>query len=706
MLSSHSVLDVVIQVSLGITLIFAVGLMAGRRSSTATAQAFVWRAAVGFSLCLLVLVVTGTSAGVHQLLDRRFAVTAPTNSRQPATVRNESFTPLSAAQSAATGAPSPEHVDSSLAAELPLNVGPQREARRAARPPFPAAASVRPASEKVLAPPILRHRSPDERPEPIDYGMHTAVAWVCGTAIFLIVGIVKWIPLLRIHPHFQPASADATKELEHISRQMGVRRAIRLSVHPAAATPFVMGTFRPVIVIPPFFEEEFDRSQRSTIFAHELNHIQCYDNLWLQLSGIVAAALWWCPTSWLLSTRLRAAIELAADEASVFVSDGPRHLADCLVIVGRRLAEQPRFGLLGMAGGASRSSLARRVQRLLALENGRSPSRAPSQFHVRIGILSLFLFSSVLPGVFARVEHPIENGETSMQLLSRSWQRSLLAGIAAAFITPAVTANDEVETEVEVVLDIDDDGRREREVRRNRRERSRDRDSRQRSAERHVEEIRAEQRHLEAREEALQDARAAVKDQLSQLRRQGVHAEVQRELQEQLRDLTHDLDAARRERVEVRLAQRRERDERRDRDAQRQQHIHAAIENLRAAGLDDYAQRLARELDHDSEERVISAERAYREARTRAERAEVSDFRRDMEEMRHELEEMRRMLHDMIRGQSRRSARRFHEGEIEVDVEFVHDHDGPDHEDYDDDDHDHDHDDDDDHDHHDDEDFR
>ena len=99
---------------------------------------------------------------------------------------------------------------------------------------------------------------------------------------------------------------------------------------------------------------------------------------WCLLADAATAVLWWHPAVWWLRRQLQLASEMAADEASLLVADGPRVLAECLVELGARLLEPPAAGHLPVTG--FRSHLGRRVQRLMRLE-GRAwspPRRLPA----------------------------------------------------------------------------------------------------------------------------------------------------------------------------------------------------------------------------------------------------------------------------------------------------------------------------------------
>jgi beta-lactamase regulating signal transducer with metallopeptidase domain len=279
-----------------------------------------------------------------------------------------------------------------------------------------------------------------------------AIVWWLGAA-GLVVRTVRARVLLGRFRRLQAACDDPAVgcRVESLRRRLGIRRAIEVRTSHALAAPVAFGVLRPVLVLPPAFAERFDRGQQEAILAHELTHLAAGDAVWLLLADLLAAMLWWQPVAWWLRRRLRAAGEAAADEASLLVPDGPHTLAACLVALGGRLAGSGRLGWLSMAGSGFRSGLGRRVQRLLDLD--RQPPRTPRRGLVRTAKVLLVLalvIVAVTCTAWARPQAVPSEGETTMHVLSHSWRHSLAAALVVAFWTtaaPPVRADDQPKAE-------------------------------------------------------------------------------------------------------------------------------------------------------------------------------------------------------------------------------------------------------------------
>ena len=170
------------------------------------------------------------------------------------------------------------------------------------------------------------------------------------------------------------------------------------------------------------FTREFEPDEQEAMLAHELAHLATGDPAWQQVVNLLCGLLWWQPVVWVLRSRLRAASEAAADEASLLIPEGPRHLAACLVELGRRLTDAPRLGWIPMTGDGYRSNLGRRVRRLLALEPRiwRVPGTTGSALTKSVIVL-LLVVAMVFGTAWARPRAALAQGESTMMKLRVTW---------------------------------------------------------------------------------------------------------------------------------------------------------------------------------------------------------------------------------------------------------------------------------------------
>ena len=229
------------------------------------------------------------------------------------------------------------------------------------------------------------------------------------------------------------------RRLDGLAQALGIVRRVRVIESARLAGPIAFGVIQPTVGLPASFGARFDTSKQDAMLAHELAHLAAHDPFWCFLADVATVVLWWHPGVWWLRRQLHLASEMAADEASLLVADGPRVLAECLVELGARLV-RPRLVQLRASG--FRSHLGRRVQRLVSLEGawGSSPHRRWAAFVGVFGPIALVV-AVVLCTAWAAPQ-ALTRGD-SMKTMQLNWKRSLatfalLATVNGPDATPAV----------------------------------------------------------------------------------------------------------------------------------------------------------------------------------------------------------------------------------------------------------------------------
>jgi hypothetical protein len=499
-----------------------------------------------------------------------------------------------------------------------------------------------------------------------------AWAWLVGGAVLL--ARVLWSRgLLLVFRTRQPAVNDSSlrTRVEAMARSLGVRRRVRLRESSRWPTPVVAGSLPAVVILPCGFTEEFNRREQDAMLAHELAHVAAWDPAWQLWADLLWAVLWWHPLIWLVRQRLRAASEAAADEACLLVPDGPGTLAACLVALGRRVVDRQPLGWLAVEGTGFRSALGRRVERLLNLpaRPGRAP-RARWQATVKIALSLGLVLVVVFGSAWARPQVVLEQGESTMGVLAKSWRHSLAAAMLVACWAPAATPAPAAEPEKPAVKEREaakecPPAAREGERERGDRERG-EREAKIRGLQERAEQFQRELRGLkpeqreqgERIEQQLREIREKMHDLLAAGREMPDRERVMRRLEELKQALGRAREAGRRDEVErlerqmhevtqaLRGPERPGPREMPPQDVERRlRALRAAVENLREGGFNDLADRLQREAEGMARR---PGEQRRPEGPPEAVRGEmervVRELRGDMQRMQRQLEEMREQM--------------------------------------------------------------
>ncbi len=262
--------------------------------------------------------------------------------------------------------------------------------------------------------------------------------WFIGSAIFIIRVVLARILLELFRWRRQPVQ-DATvlHSAHQLARRMGISRRVRLVESPQLYGPITFGIFRPTVALPADFTQRFPAEEREAILAHELAHLGAHDPAWHLLADLVSAVIFWHPLAWWSRHQLKQASEAVADEASLLVHNGPATLAECLVALSVRRNQSQSLAWMGVAGNGFRSSLGRRVDRLLQMSDRiwRSPNRWHSSLVKLIGTVALVAMA-MLCVAWATPPTALKQGET-MKSMTQNWKNSLAAFVLMTWMNPS-----------------------------------------------------------------------------------------------------------------------------------------------------------------------------------------------------------------------------------------------------------------------------
>ncbi|WZB77268.1 M56 family metallopeptidase [Achromobacter insuavis] len=155
-----------------------------------------------------------------------------------------------------------------------------------------------------------------------------ALAWLAGCALAalrLLFGLAWLRGVLRASqpwpdPAWQARVADMAHRLR-LSRTVGLRVARHLS------TPVTAGWLKPVILVPASLVTGMPADLLAALLAHELAHVRRHDYLVNLLQHAAEVLLFFHPSIWWLSRRLRIERERIADQMAAALIGGPMPLA-------------------------------------------------------------------------------------------------------------------------------------------------------------------------------------------------------------------------------------------------------------------------------------------------------------------------------------------------------------------------------------------
>ena len=198
----------------------------------------------------------------------------------------------------------------------------------------------------------------------------TMAVYAIPAAILLAITFLALMRLIALR-----ARADVLVDghwlsaLARAQRRMGFKHGTALLTSNELASPISWGLMRPVILLNNRAVEASGEAE--AIIAHELAHVARLDWVKLLLARIATALFWFNPLVWVLAREAHQLREEAADDAVLAADIADTDYAELLVGVARHECSGLLLGAHGVA--PSKSSLARRVARVLDVGSARAP---------------------------------------------------------------------------------------------------------------------------------------------------------------------------------------------------------------------------------------------------------------------------------------------------------------------------------------------
>jgi len=142
-----------------------------------------------------------------------------------------------------------------------------------------------------------------------------AVAWFSGVCLALLplaVGILGNIGC-RFRWGSPVLSGDWDGLLVRLSKQVGLRRKVRLLLAGPQQMPMTFGMWRPCVVLP-VDASGWSVERREIVLLHELSHIARHDVPLQMVARLACATYWFHPLAWWALRRMRIEREHACDD--------------------------------------------------------------------------------------------------------------------------------------------------------------------------------------------------------------------------------------------------------------------------------------------------------------------------------------------------------------------------------------------------------
>jgi beta-lactamase regulating signal transducer with metallopeptidase domain len=187
-----------------------------------------------------------------------------------------------------------------------------------------------------------------------------SVSWFIGVILLSLRHVGGWWRV-RIWRRTCKRFVDTASQrlASEICRKLGLRRLVPIMESADVLAPMLVGTIRPIVLLPLRVVTGFSVCELEAILAHEFAHLARGD-AWANLLQIVCETLlFYHPAVWWMSRRTRTERENAADDLATAVCADRLQYANALA----RLAEHTAGPRVALA--ANDGTLFARIRRLL-----------------------------------------------------------------------------------------------------------------------------------------------------------------------------------------------------------------------------------------------------------------------------------------------------------------------------------------------------
>lgn len=187
------------------------------------------------------------------------------------------------------------------------------------------------------------------------------LTWVVGVLFFSLRIAGGFWYLSRVRSNAMPVGDVWTEHLRQLCIRMGISDDVALAESAEVQSPFVIGYFKPLILIPLGMIGGLSTDQLETILLHELSHIRRADYLVNIIQSFIEALFFFNPFVWIVSSMVRTEREHCCDDAVV------RHGYALTYAQALASVEALRFAntSLAMSLAGNKNQLLKRIKRIM-----------------------------------------------------------------------------------------------------------------------------------------------------------------------------------------------------------------------------------------------------------------------------------------------------------------------------------------------------
>jgi len=261
-----------------------------------------------------------------------------------------------------------------------------------------------------VAPPTVAHSTPVgyAAMQPVLPGVDKYVPLIAGLYILgLLLMLVRFVyGFNHVRKLGLRGLAQAPQHLvaftEGWARFLEISRGVRVAVSSRISVPMMMGTLRPIILLPVAAISDLSTDELEAILLHELAHVKRHDYLVNIIQSAIESLMFFNPFVWLVSRIVRREREHCCDDLVLAYSSSPFPYARALA----RLEEYRGAGTLSIAATGNSNQLFNRIKRIIEMKREHNPYGRVSAAVIAVLVPALVVMFVAFTPSFAQKSKP------------------------------------------------------------------------------------------------------------------------------------------------------------------------------------------------------------------------------------------------------------------------------------------------------------
>lgn len=190
--------------------------------------------------------------------------------------------------------------------------------------------------------------------------------WILGLLTVLILFLKQYVYYRRLaYKSIRCKDQEIHSILFRWRKKLGLKRTIRILISSEPCSPFTLGLFKPVLVLPESLLSEPYQASLESIMAHELTHIKHLDALWIWVQNLIQCLFFFHPAVWIANRKINFYRECLCDGMVISRGTIPRQTYGQSLLNSLKLSQRgPKWHSATACFVFSKSMLSDRIKNL------------------------------------------------------------------------------------------------------------------------------------------------------------------------------------------------------------------------------------------------------------------------------------------------------------------------------------------------------